>query len=166
MIKLTFENLDAATAAKLIAVVSSAATTRVGQSAPARIAEPEAPVPASPPANTAGRPAPTPKVQELIDEMLGAGFDWTQIEPTGKDGKITQSDVKKHAESRQQAEQVAAQGGATLEDATNVLKAIVAKKGMNVGRELLAEFEAARLAELAPEKFGDFVKRAEEVLAS
>lgn len=145
---------------------------RPAPEAPAAVATPE-PKAEPAPASTTDRRAPTPAVQDEIDALLGEGYDWTKIDGTGKDGKITKTDVRKHAKGGASAAAVepaapatpepaaapaaAPADGVTIDAARAVLKQISDEKGMDVAIELLQKYGVSKVSDLEGDKLAAFI---------
>lgn len=129
-------------------------------------------------ANTAiAAVTPTPAVKRALEEAGIPESEWGNIPRSGKNGRMTQGDVKKYAASRpvttptpavKQGESAPAQNSQetpTIDDCRSALKEVNDKRGMNHCLGLLRRFGCARVGELKKEQHAEFVERAKKVAA-
>jgi len=117
----------------------------------------------------------TPAVLALAQELM-PGLDYSLIPGTGKEGRVTQGDVKAYAKkmgpgaaTSHAAEPVAsADTSASAPDlvaASSALSALVESKGVPAARELFAKFNVARLGEMDAAKYAEFIKACEATIS-
>lgn len=165
------EDLAIDEAAALVEGVRDLKKMKVGDGARAVAATVKKDIPPAT-TGTAGRIAPTPAVKALIDE---AGASWADIPGTGKEGRITQADVKKYLKKFEAPATLAVPASEengdnvtvapTLENAREALKALHAAKAMPAAMELLAKFNVPKVGDLPAESFGAFIDAANAAAA-
>lgn len=134
-----------------------------------------------PPPPAVEKPALTPAVVKVAQELGVSEDSWAAIPGTGKDGRITQGDVKKFAaahagkapaltelpgvapDSEHSGDSETVQP--TLENARAALKELNTAKGMPVCIALLKEFKVPKVGDLAPPYFGMFIDAATKAAA-
>lgn len=117
--------------------------------------------------------APTKKVQELMDQHKLTVED---VKGTGKDGRITQADVKNHLNKiASQSSGSDDESGETpetppetetsgsVEDCKTALKGLNDTKGMQVCIDVLSRFGAKRISDLKEGQYPDFIAKCEAV---